>query len=66
MTFFGTVDTAIDQVIKQQPSIFNLNDKAGDRSYRVLDTDAYFRDSPKCWPGPASAPGWTRPRPISR
>ena len=43
MTFFGTVDTAIDQLIKQQPSIFNLNDKAGERSYRVLDTDAYFQ-----------------------
>jgi hypothetical protein len=43
MTFFGAVDRAIDQLIRQQPGIFNLGDVAGERSYRVTDTDAYYQ-----------------------
>jgi hypothetical protein len=43
MTFFGAVDRAIDQLIKQQPGIFNLGDVAGERSYRVVDTAAYYQ-----------------------
>jgi hypothetical protein len=43
MAYFGTVDGAIDQLIKQQPKLFNLTDTSGQRQYRVLDTDAYFQ-----------------------
>ena len=43
MTFFGAVDGAIDDLIRQRPGLFNLNDVAGERSYRVLDQDAYFQ-----------------------
>jgi len=41
--FFGAVDGAIDQLIKQQPAIFNLTESAGERQYRVVDTDAYYQ-----------------------
>jgi hypothetical protein len=43
MTFFGAVDGAIDALIRQRPGLFNLNDVAGERSYRVLDQDAYYQ-----------------------
>ncbi len=43
MAFFGAVDGAIDDLIRQRPGLFNLNDAAGERSYRVLDEDAYYQ-----------------------
>jgi hypothetical protein len=43
ITFFGAVDGAIDQLIREQPGIFNLGDVAGERSYRVIDTNAYYQ-----------------------
>jgi hypothetical protein len=42
-TFFGVVDEAINQLIRQQPLIFDLADVAGERSYRVVDPDAYYQ-----------------------
>jgi hypothetical protein len=42
MTFFGSVDAAIDDVLKKRPGLFNMTDVAGERSYRVLDQDGYY------------------------
>jgi hypothetical protein len=43
MTFFAAVDGAIDTLIRERPQLFNTSDVAGDRSYRVLDQDAYYQ-----------------------
>jgi hypothetical protein len=43
MAFFDAVDGAIDDLIRKRPGLFNTNDVAGERSYRVLDQDAYYQ-----------------------
>jgi hypothetical protein len=43
ISFFGAVDGAIDQLIREKPGIFNLSDTVGERSYRVTDTNAYYQ-----------------------
>jgi hypothetical protein len=37
----GAVQAAIDDVIRQEPGIFDLNDRAASGSYRVLDETRY-------------------------
>lgn len=38
----GDVDAAIDQLVKERPQLFNLNDPPAPGSYRVLDVEGYF------------------------
>ncbi|HWW92680.1 MAG TPA: hypothetical protein VN375_04880 [Vicinamibacteria bacterium] len=40
-SFMSDVQSAIDQLVKQQPDIFNLNDKKCDNCYRVLYADRF-------------------------
>jgi hypothetical protein len=40
--FVSDVDSAIDQLAREQPELFNLNDQAGPGGYRVLDPDRYY------------------------
>ncbi len=39
--FVADVDSAITELTRQQPQIFNFNDEAGPGGYRVLDQDKY-------------------------
>ena len=41
-SFLTEVNTAIDQLVNQQPQIFNLNDVLGDGGYRVLSPGQYY------------------------
>ena len=41
-TFFDVLDRAIDDLIAQQPQIFDLNSSAGPGGYRVVSEGAYF------------------------
>jgi hypothetical protein len=40
-SFMSDVQGAIDQLVKQQPGIFDLNDKKCDTCYRVLNADRF-------------------------
>jgi hypothetical protein len=40
--FVSEVDSAIEQLAREQPSIFNLNDQAGPGGYRILDAERYY------------------------
>jgi hypothetical protein len=41
-TMLSLMETAIDQVVKARPEIFDTNSQSGDGGYRVLDEKAYF------------------------
>jgi hypothetical protein len=40
--FVSDVDSAIDQLAREQPQLFNLTDQAGPGGYRVLDIEKYY------------------------
>jgi hypothetical protein len=40
--FVSEVDSAIEQLAREQPALFNLGDQAGPGGYRVLDTEKYY------------------------
>jgi hypothetical protein len=41
-TFVDQVDAAIDELVRQQPQIFDLNDQRGPGAYMVRDVNAYY------------------------
>jgi hypothetical protein len=40
--FLPEVESAIDQLAREQPEVFNLADQAGPGGYKVLDTERYY------------------------
>lgn len=41
-TFLGQVETAMDQLIRDQPDVFNLNESAGPGVFRIVKVGAYY------------------------
>jgi hypothetical protein len=41
-TFLGQVDQAIDELAKEQPGIFDVNDQQGAGGYRVISSGQYY------------------------